>query len=448
MGKIHSRPLAHFLALVALPITAAAAHPAPGRKIATTEDRFPAKIWSMSADGNVVTFSEDRGYPHDFPPLQVIFARNVASGTTVQISHGVNGTGPGWTRPTGGPAAERRVPGNGVDPHNAISADGRYVAFAQWMNLPRHDVVVYDLTAHTLRTASQGLDGAQPTGDSTAPSINADGRYVAFTSSASNLVIGDGNGETDVFVRDLVAGTTRLVSLSSDGRQGDGGSGAPAISADGRYVAFASDAGNLVGGDTDDSTDIFVRDLVAGTTRLVSRSRTGGPADGSSFGLAISATGRDVAFESAATNLVAGDTNGLTDVFVRDLRYGRTARVSVATGGHPQADGWSAVPAVSADGRYVSFTSAATNLVAGDTNGAADLFVRDRNYGRTYRVSLGAHGQADHDSRGGAMSPDARYVAFESAGTNLVAGDTNQVADVFRRDRFARVTLRVSLDTP
>jgi Tol biopolymer transport system component len=399
----------------------------------------------MSADGNVVTFSEDRGYPYDFPPLHVIFARNVSTGTTVQVSHGSNGTGPGSAR-TGDPTAARRVPGNGVSPYNTISADGRYVAFAQWMDLPRSDVVVYDLAAHTLRTASPGADGTQPNGISIEPSIDADGRYVAFTSYASNLVAGDGNGSNDVFVRDLVAGSTRLVSLSSDGRQGDGGSGTAAISADGRYVAFASDAGNLVAGDTNDSTDIFVRDLVAGTTRLVSRSSAGGPADGSSSGPAISATGRYVGFESAAANLVAGDTNGLTDVFVRDLRHG-TTRVSLATGGHTQADGWSARPAVSADGRYVSFTSAGTNLVAGDSNGRDDVFVRDRRYGRTYRVSVGAHGQSDADSRGGAMSPDGRYVAFESSGMNLVAGDTNLVADVFRRDRSTRATLRVSLDT-
>jgi Tol biopolymer transport system component len=439
---IHSRGLTLFVAAAVLSFPAPPAHATSVHKEARRESHFPAKIWSMSADGNVVTFSVDRGYPYDFPPENVIFARDVAAGTTTQVSY-VGGTGAG---------ALRRVPGNGINPYNAVSADGRYVAFAQWLRLPRYDVVVSDLTTHTQRTASVAIGGAEPDGDSTSPAISADGRYVAFASAASNLVAGDRNDATDVFVRDLVAGTTRLVSRGArgqgDGESGGPGYGAPAISADGRYVAFASRATNLVAGDTNGRTDIFVRDLAARSTRLVSRSTAGARGNGDSYPAAISADGRFVAYRSDATNLVAGDTNDLPDIFVRDLRRGTTTRADLATGGHAQANGVSRSPAISADGRYVEFTSAASNLVGGDTNDTADVFVRDLRYGLTYRVSVGAHGQSDAVSNGGAVSGDGRYVAFDSDASGLVEGDTDGVTDVFRRDRYARVTIRVSLDTP
>jgi Tol biopolymer transport system component len=432
---IHSRGLALFVALAVLPLAVPVADATSVHKKASSEGHFPAKIWSMSADGNVVTFSVDRGYPYDFPPENVIFARDVEAGTTTQVSY-VGGAVTG---------ALRRVPGNGINPYNAISADGRYVAFAQWLRMPRYDVVVSDLSTHTQRTVSLGVGGAESNGGSTSPAISADGRYVAFASNASNLVAGDGNDATDVFVRDLVAGGTRLVSLGVGGRQGDDESSGPAISGDGRYVAFASNATNLVPGDTNGRTDVFVRDLLTSTTRLVSRSSAGARANDASYPAVISANGRFVAYQSDATNLVPGDTNDRPDIFVADLRRGTTARVDLASGGQAQSNDWSRTPAISADGRYVEFTSAASNLVAGDTNDASDVFVRDRRYGLTYRVSVGAHGQAEGSD--GAVSGDGRYVAFDSAASGLVAGDTNGVTDVFRRDRYVRITLRVSLDT-
>ena len=179
-----------------------------------------------------------------------------------------------------------------------------------------------------------------------------------------------------MFVRDLRSGTTRRVSLASDGTQANDFSENPAISADGRYVAFDSVASNLVPGDTNQPSDVFVRDLRSGTTRLVSLAMNGAQANDSSDYPAISADGRYVAFRSFATNLVPGGTNGSEDVFVRDLRSGTTRRVSVAPGGR-QANGESFTPAISADGRYVAFDSSASNLVPGDTNHASDVFVRD-----------------------------------------------------------------------
>jgi archaellum component FlaF (FlaF/FlaG flagellin family) len=173
-----------------------------------------------------------------------------------------------------------------------------------------------------------------------------------------------------------VGAFTQRVSVATGGTQGNGDSFIPAISADGRYVTFQSIASNLVPGDTNSTFDVFVRDRRSGTTQRVNVATDGTQANGDSFSLAISADGRYVTFQSIASNLVPGDTNDRTDVFVRDLRSGTTQRVSVATGG-TQANGDSDIPAISADGRYVAFESGASNLVPGDTNHSEDVFVRD-----------------------------------------------------------------------
>jgi Tol biopolymer transport system component len=297
-------------------------------------------------------------------------------------------------------------------------------------------------------TSGEGADDFAPEG----LAISADGRHAVITSDATNLVRGDTNGRTDVFVRDVVAGTTVRASVSTGGEQADGTSTTAVISADGRYVAFASFATNLVAGDTNGKADVFVRDLATGTTERVSVSSTGAQADGSSStaGLAISANGRYVAFAANATNLVAGDTNNRTDVFVRDLTTGTTERVSVSTTGAQANEGIGIgshlTPSLSADGRYVAFDSAASNLVAGDTNGKADVFVRDRVAGTTVRASVGTGGrQLRAGSRySAAISADGRRVAFGSLDSDVVAGDTNNSLDVFVHDLVTGETIAAS----
>ena len=350
-----------------------------------------------------------------------------------------------------------------------ISANGRYVLFnSQARNLvagdtnDRNDVFLADRQTGAVQRVSvrsgggQAKPGSDPFGGSYAGGLSSNARYVVFRSDSPNLVPRDTNRASDIFVFDRTRNVTTRVSVGPRGRQANGPSGDPAISANGRYVAFSSFASNLVRGDSNKQTDVFVRDLRTHRTIRVSVTSRGGQAARCSQGCestepALSATGRYVAFQSSATNLVRGDTNRLGDVFVHDLRTGKTERVSVSSSGR-QAGGdrtntGSNAPAISADGRFVAFHSLATNLVAGDTNRTADAFVRDRRTHKTTRVSVSSSGvQANGENLGAlGISADGRYVAFTSLASNLVAGDVNDITDVFVRDLRAGTTSLVSL---
>lgn len=313
------------------------------------------------------------------------------------------------------------------------------------------------LPAQSTSRVSVASGGGQADLASNVPSISADGRFVAFWSNATNLVPGDTNGVSDAFLHDRQLGTTVLLSVDSSGVQGNGYCYDPVLSADGHLAVFRSASTNLVPGDTNGTDDIFVRDVLLGTTTRVSVDSSGSQADGPSLSAVISADGRLVAFDSAATQLVSGDTNGALDVFVHDRQTGTTQRVSVASDG-TQADKLSANQAVSADGRFVAFMSAATQLVPGDTNGLWDIFVRDLATGTTARVSVGSQGQqTDAISNNPTLSADGRFVSFESYASNLVPGDSNGRMDIFVRDRDPDgngtfdegngVTTRVSVDS-
>jgi len=330
---------------------------------------------------------------------------------------------------------------------DAISATGRYVVFdSTATNLVRGDtnhaadVFLRDRKSGKTTRVSLGSGDKQANGPSGGGVISADGRYVFFSSDASNLVPHDTDHVSDVFVHDRKTGRTTRVSVTSAGKQAKGfasgnGSNGPSISADGRYVAFQSDASNLVPHDTNNVVDIFVHDRKTGRTARVNVSSSGEQADGESFGVRISANGRSVAFASLASNLVPGDTNQFTDVFVHDLKTDATTRVSVTSSGG-QGNNTSVDPAISASGRYVAFSSDASNLVAGDTNGFSDIFVRDRVADTTRRVSLTKRG-GQTNGAGGSLGKDisanGRWVAFESGATNLVPRDTNNAPDVFLR---------------
>jgi len=335
---------------------------------------------------------------------------------------------------------------------SSISADGRYVVFESIADnlVPADtnsawDIFVHDsLTGVTDRVSVDSL-GAQGNSASFGTSISADGRFVAFQSNASNLVAADTNGVGDIFVHDRQTGLTQRISVNSLGVDANAGSYRPSLCANGRYVAFQSYANNLVPADTNGVWDIFIHDRQTRSTQRLSVDSLGVQGNDSCFYPSISTDGNEVAFYSYASNLVPGDSNGSTDVFVHNRQTGLTQRVSVDSIGI-QGNGHSYHPSISGDGRYVAFVSAANDLVPGDTNARDDIFVRDRQKNVTERVSvgtLGMQGSGFHPS----MSANGRYVAFDSGARKLIPGDTNALDDVFVHDRQSKVTERVSVDS-
>jgi Tol biopolymer transport system component len=382
-------------------------------------------IPSINADGNRVCFLSNATnlVAGDTNACEDVFVRDRQLAQTIRASLS-------WTNQE--PATPTDLP--------TISGDGMHVVFEPGgTNFTEEDpsgcpsIVVRDLDVseiHAINLDSAGNPHVTFCGSR--PPINHGGRYVVFDSLGWSFVPDDTNLADDAFLRDRVAGTTERVSISSEEQQGDGASGGPSVSADGRYVAFLSLATNLVPGDTNATWDVFVRDRLLGLTERVSVSSSGAQGDGRYWSTYISPDGRYVAFDSGSTNLVPDDTNGKADVFLHDRVAHTTVRVSVDSSGN-QADGDSYRPAVSADGRFVAFESAATNLVPDDTNGLYDVFVHDTQTGQTIRVSLTYTGaEANGHSWFACIAADAPHcVAFCSSATNLVAGDDNGQDDVF-----------------
>jgi Tol biopolymer transport system component len=386
--------------------------------------RWPAFATAISADGMVVAFVEVQTGPGPAPYF-AHYVRDRAHGVTLPV----------------GP----RVPGYlGISPTAALSGDGRYVTASTVPAGGVPQLAVYDRQLARYTTVSVDAAGGPANDICTDPALTADGSVVAFSSDATDLVADDRNRVADIFVRDLGAGSTRRASVDSGGQPANGSSATPSTSADGRYVVFASDATNLVAGDTNGAQDVFVRDLTAGSTRRVSLDSRGHQGDGDSTGPSISADGRYVTFASAATNLAAGDTNDALDVFVRDLRHGTTNRVSLDSRGRP-GDAPSYDASISPNGRYVAFASDATNLVAGDTNELPDVFLRDLRYGSTQRASLTSDGQQGDGLAGRpALSGNGRYLAFAADSTDLVPGQVPDTLDVFVRDRWSHTNFWVN----
>jgi Tol biopolymer transport system component len=385
---------------------------------------------AISADGRFVTFVSvaTNLVPSDTNGQTDVFVRDRQTGVTERVSVDRAGN-----------------EADGSSESAAISADGRFVAFASYAGnlVPsdtngQSDIFVHDRQTGATERASVSSAGYQADGAGDSPAISADGRFVTFVSVASNLVPRDTNSQSDVFVRDRQTSATERVSVDSAGNQADGAGGAPAISADGRFVAFVSTARNLFSGDTNGQSDVFVRDRQTGVTERVSVDSAGNQADGSSNAPAISADGEFVVFESAARNLVPGDTNGRIDVFVRDRHSGTTERLSVNSTGD-QANSGGLGPAISGDGRFVTFYAGHSDLVPGDTNRRQDVFIHDRRTGATEQVSVNDAGSQGNDHSGGlsSVSGDGRFVAFPSLAYNLLPADTNLTQDVFVHDRGA-----------
>ena len=343
--------------------------------------------------------------------------------------------------------------GNGDSEYASLSASGRFVAFQSVASnlVPgdtngRRDVFVRDLVSGDTTRASVATDGSQDNRNSQSPSIDGNGRYVAFSSGARNLVPGDTNGRRDIFVRDLASGETTRVSIATGGAQANDRSNRPSISTDGRYVAFESDATNLVSGDTNGLTDIFLHDMVTGSTVRLSVDTLGGNANGASIQASLDGDGSVVVFRSTATDLVVAGANGADDIYARDIGTGITVLVSQTPGG-VSGNGISVRPSISDDGTMVSFESLAEDLVVGDSNSREDVFVRSLVANATIIVSLTSDGaQADLASQNSRISGDARFVVFNSQFA-FDPADTNTTPDVYLRDLLKGQTDRVSTAT-
>lgn len=388
----------------------------------------------ISRSGRWVVFeSPARFVPHDTNGWRDIYLRDRWRGRTILVS--VAADGGASLGPSVGPS---------------MTSDGRFIAFEAFADdvvagddNNNTDIVVRDMVTGTTTLASLGVDGSQTVGAnawSTTASISGDGRYVAFQSLAPNLVTGDGNNDADIFVRDRVAATTEIISVNANDEEGDGETfGSPSISADGRLVAFSSRAQNLVPNDTNDTTDVFLRDRQAETTLRASEGPGGVQADMGSQHPAISGNGQFLAFASPATNLGTAPLSGAqSHVYVRDLATETNQLASVSTTGLPGDDS-SSFPAMSKSGRFVVFQSTATTLIPGDTNAQPDVFVRDLTNAVTHRLSVSTEAVESNGSSGNsgpAISSNGQHVTFESSATNLAPDDTNEVTDVFARLRW------------
>lgn len=408
-----------------------------------SSDGTPGNIQSrrpaISADGRHVAFQSfsNNLVPDDTNNTPDVFVRDRQTGTTERVSVSASG-----------------VQANDSSQNPTLSADGRYIAFDSFAtNLVSGDTVTRDVFVRDRQTgslvrASVTSAGIGGNGASLLPQLSGDGRYLAFSSDAANLVAGDTNGDTDTFRRDLQTATTTRVSVSSLGAQSSGDSLLPLISGDGRQVMFETESWSLDASDLNDFADSFVHDTADATTRPVVRIAYGTQAAGRSVQARISGmpAARQLAFTSNAANLVPGDVTPLYDAFVRALATGATERVSVASdGGQANSDGYH--PQLSSDARYAAFYSYATNIAGGNPLGI-DVFVRDRATSTTELASVNSAGEPGNSQNSGfAFSGNGRYVAIHSTSTNLVAGDTNGVRDIFLRDRLLGTTTRISVSS-
>jgi hypothetical protein len=430
-----------FVVIAALALLPAAASAAPAtERVSVSSAGLQANGSStapdISADGRFVAFvsTATNLHPDDTEALDDIYVRDLTTGTTTLVSRATGVSG---------------VNGNGGALFPAISADGRFVAFdSNATNLHPDDadgfvdIYVRDLVANTTTLVSRasGVSGVNSNGHASDPAISAGGRFVAFRSTATNLHSDDADANYDMFVRDLQTSTTTLVSRAN----GPSGANAnntvfsrPSISADGSLVTFDTDATNLEPGDSDIFTDVYIRNVVSGTTTLASRATgaAGAKGNSTSFQSSISGDGSAVAFASFATNLHPNDLDATLNIIVRTLTTNTTDLIDRADGpAGAKANAASGEPDISYDSRFIAFHSSATNLVSADTNGLDDIFVRDRTGLYTVRVNVNSDGV---QSSGGLSALPAisslAGVAFESDAFNLVPVDDNQARDIFVR---------------
>lgn len=396
---------------------------------------------SVSAGGRYVAFASDAlNLVNDEPAsARGIYLKDIETGETTRISTDSDGK-----------------PGDNDSENPSISADGRYVAFQSvatnlveggiakecvnsgGLDITCSAIFKKDISTGTIARVSTSSTSETARGESIKPSISADGRYVAFSSSASNLVEGDDNDQPDIFIKDTQTGITEMISSDPAGIPGNEVSSFAKISDDGRYVAFSSLASNLVEGDSNGAWDVFVKDTETGAVMLVSAASDGTQGRGASgnASMDISGDGRYVAFESEADNLVDSDVDDNRDIFVKDIQSGAIMKASTdAAGVAGEGDSYAAV-AISGDGRYVTFSSNANNLVPGDTINKTDIFRKDITSGAIVLVSVDTPGTGFGNGPAGlvSISADGLLVCLASDASNLVLDDINGKTDIFLKN--------------
>jgi len=385
---------------------------------------------AISGNGRIVSFLSTASNLDVFAHrgIDELFTHDLLTGQTALA---------GKVPATGQPTGEISCP-------SALSADGRYLAFGSLYQeiIPGDDNAGSDIFRLDRLTGevigiSLTPEGITGTGSSYQPSISADGRFVAFESSASDLVSGDGNGKWDIFVRDTETGQTELVSVTPSADLGSGDSRYPSISADGRFVAFSSVASDLVPGDINNQEDVFLRDRQTAQTTLISLTSGGVSANGNSGAPAISPDGNWVAYASWATNLASGDSDSNLDVYLYDRQSGETTLISTLPGDKPAGNSW--FPSISGDGRFVAFNSSAP-FTLNDDNADDDVYLFDRLNNQLELISHALDGTAGNGksrTHSGSISNDGCSIAFDSYASDLVENDTNGYRDVFVYKRGA-----------
>lgn len=415
-------------------VTDVSLQPSPGniQLVSADNDGQPANAESLStfsiaqsisADGRYVTFWSLAGnlIAGDTNFVPDIFVKDLQTGQITRVS--TTSSGVGVTLDSYGPS---------------ISADGRNVAFASFSgdlapddSNGLSDIYVKNLDTGAITQVSTGIGEAQSNGGSFNSAISGNAAYVAFVSDASNLVAGDTNGAADFFIHNIQAGTTTRIGGSGGASWLNAESPYISVCGNGRFVTFDSLATDIVAGDTNGTSDVFVFDQEANTVKLVSERLDGVQGTNVNNVTTISGNGRYVAFNSHSDNLGAS-VNDHPNIFVKDLQTGVLLIATTVAGGAP-VNGRSNWVSISGDGRFVAFESEASNLVAGDTNGAADIFVRDIQTGQIVRISVDQSGnQGNGASLKPSISADGQYVTFGTAATNLTPGDSNGAMDVLR----------------
>ncbi|GBG13989.1 uncharacterized protein NMK_1545, partial [Novimethylophilus kurashikiensis] len=402
---------------------------------------------ALSVDGQFAVFTSSADYLDigGTNAADDIFLKDIHTGSLIEVSTSATGE-----------------LGNSASLSAVISGDERYVLFTSFANNlvigdtnAAYDVFRKDLQTGAIERVSTDATGAQASGSSMEASFSSDDRYVIFTSNATNLVAGDHNSSSDIFTKDLLDGSIQRVSTDSSGNEANGNSSDASFSANGQYVVFTSDANNLVNDDTNAGAEVFVKNLDTGVVQRVALDSNGVEAigykltyvitsptsttysyttlDPQSTNASISADGRYVAFQSTATNLVEGTDTYTTKIFVKDLQTGAIQLASSDVAGVSANDS-SENASISADGKYVVFDSRADNLVANDTNGESDVFIKNLQTGEIQRLSLSTTGeQGLFDSNNASFSADGHYVIFHTLDSELVGVSGNSgTGDVVR----------------